>query len=171
MDGPKTLFEEICSQKELFEGTSLLSIIQQSVQRNCCFAHPENLLLAMLGDEDVNIRAKAVEMIVKIRHAQESHEGESEHVKMREFHLPQRNFATHSYTEMVTIQENERNAITFWFNKKRNLTLHEPSLVKNYANIKQFNEHPQRLNYTSDTQAVERAVKLTTAASGRIAGL
>ena len=71
----------------------LLSILQQSVQQNCFFAPFENLLLAMLGDEDVNIRAKAVRMIVKIRHAQE---GQSEHVKVREFHLPQCNFTAHS---------------------------------------------------------------------------
>ena len=70
-------FEEMCSQRELFKGTSLLSIIQQSVLQNCFFAHPENLLLAMLGDEDVNIRAKAVRMIVKIRHTQKAHEGQS----------------------------------------------------------------------------------------------
>ena len=170
MDGPKILFEEICFQRELFEGTSLLSIIQRSVQQNCFFAHPENLLLAMLGDEDVNIRTKAVRMIAKIRDTQEAHEGQSEHVKVREFHLPQCNFAAHSYTEMVAIQEKGLNAITYLSNKKGNLILHEPPLVKDYANIKQFIEHPLRLNYPNHTQAVERAVKLTTAASGRIAG-
>ena len=58
MDGPKILFEKICFQRGLVEGTSLLSIIQQSVQQNWVFAHPENLILAMLCDEDVNIGAK-----------------------------------------------------------------------------------------------------------------
>ena len=77
MDGSKILFEEICSQRELFEGTSLLSFIQQAEQQNCFFVHSENLLLAMLGDEDVNIRAKAIRMNVKIRHTQEAHEGQS----------------------------------------------------------------------------------------------
>ena len=89
----KSRTKTLCSQRELFEGTSLLSILQQSVQQNCFFAPPENLLLAMLGDEDVNIRAKAARMIKKIRHAQE---GQSEHVKVREFHLHQCNFAAHS---------------------------------------------------------------------------
>ena len=163
MDSP--FFEEICSQRELFEGTNLLSIVLQSVQQNCFFAHPENLLLAMLGDEDVNIRAKAVRMIVKTRHTQEAHEGQSENVIVRKFRLPQCNFSTHSSTEIVTIQEKSRNAITFLSNK-RHLILHEPPLVKDYANIKQFIEHPLRLNYPNHTQALERAGQLTTAASG-----
>ena len=90
----------------------------------------------MLGDEDVNIRAKAVRIIKKIRHTQEAHEGQSERVKVREFHLPQYNFAAHSYVDMVTIQEKGRNAITFLPNKKGNLILHEPPLVKDCANIK-----------------------------------
>ena len=52
-------------------------------------------------------------MNVKIRHTQEAHEGQSERVKVREFHFHQYNFAAHSYTEMVTIQKKGRNAITF----------------------------------------------------------
>ena len=47
--------------------------------------------------------------------------------------------------------------------------MHEPPLIKDYATIKQFIEHLQ-LNYTNHTQAVEWAVKLTTAAGGRTAG-
>ena len=110
--------EEICSQRELFEGTNLLSIVLQSVQQNCFFAHPENLLLAMLGDEDVNIRAKAVRMIIKTRHTQEAHEGQSENVIVRKFRLPQCNFSTHSSTEIVTIQEKSRNQSRFCRTRK-----------------------------------------------------
>ena len=58
----------------------------------------------------------------------------------------------------------------FLSDKKRNLISHEPPLVKDYANIKGFIEHPLRLNYPNHTHAVDRAVKLTTAASWRIAG-
>ena len=71
---------------------------------------------------------------------------------------------------MVTIQENGRNAITILPNNKRNLILHEPPLIKDHANIKQFIEHPLWLNYKNHTQVVERAGRLTTAAGGRIAG-
>ena len=51
MDGPKILFQEICCQRELFKDTGLISIMQESVQQSCFFGHPENLLLAMLDDE------------------------------------------------------------------------------------------------------------------------
>ena len=72
MDGPKILFEEICFRRELFEDIILMSIIQQSVQQNCFFAHPENLLSTMLGDENVNCGAKAVKMIVKKEHMKDN---------------------------------------------------------------------------------------------------
>ena len=104
-------------------------------------------------------------MIVKIRHTQKAHEGHFERVKVREFHLSQCNFTAHFYTEMVTIQEKGRNAITILSNKKGNLILHEQPLVKDYATIKQFIEHPLRLNYPNQTQVVEQALKLTTTSS------
>ena len=53
---------------------------------------------------------------------------------------------------MVTIQEKGRIAITFLSNKKRNLILHEPPLVKDNTNIKQIIEHPLGLNYPNHTQ-------------------
>ena len=57
---------------KLFSDISLLSIIQQSIQHNCYFAHPENVLLIMLGDDNKAIRAKAVNMISKIRRNNET---------------------------------------------------------------------------------------------------
>ena len=50
MDGLKILVEEIQTQKILFAETEELSFIQQSVQQNCFFAHPENLIQAILSD-------------------------------------------------------------------------------------------------------------------------
>ena len=58
------LFQEIESMRKLFSDVSVLPIIQQSSQHNCYFAHPENVLLTMLGDDN---KAKAVNMISKIR--------------------------------------------------------------------------------------------------------
>ena len=43
-------------------------------------------------------------------------------------------------------------------------------LIKNCTDIKQFVKQPLRLNYPNHMQFVERAVKMTTAASGRTAG-
>ena len=48
--------------------------------------------------------------------------------------------------------------------------LHEPPIIKSCADIKQFVKQLLHLNYPNHTQSVELAVKMTTTASGRIAG-
>ena len=53
--------------------------------------------------------------------------------------------------------------------KKRYLVLHEPPSTKICTDIEQFVQQPLHLNYPNHTQSVERAVKMTTPASGRIA--
>ena len=61
LGGLKNLFTEIQAQINLFSGTNEL----RAMQLNCYFAHLKNLLLAMLGDEDKNVRAKADLIILK----------------------------------------------------------------------------------------------------------
>ena len=41
--------------------------MQEVLQRNAYFAHPEAILLAMLADDDADIRAQAVNQILTIR--------------------------------------------------------------------------------------------------------
>ena len=60
-------FQEIEFMRKLFSDDSLLPIILQNIQYNCYFAHPENVLLTVLGDDNKAIRAKSVNMISKIR--------------------------------------------------------------------------------------------------------
>ena len=55
------------------------------MQQNCYLAHRENLLSAMLGDEDKTRRAKAVNVIQKIRNGEEGNQ-EGERYPVREFH-------------------------------------------------------------------------------------
>ena len=73
-EGPKVLVAEIQAQINLFSGTNELRALQQ----NCYFAHLENLLLAMLGDEDKTVRAKAVNVIQKTRYAEKGNHEENE---------------------------------------------------------------------------------------------
>ena len=47
--------------------------------------------------------------------------------------------------------------------------LHEPPSTKSCTDIEQRVKQPPHLNYPNHTQSVERAVKMTTTASGRIA--
>lgn len=167
MDGPNILFQEIQVQKKLFSGNVNLKILQASVQHNCYFAHPENVLLAMLGDDDKTVRAKAVKMILKIRRTAESTDHTS---SIRKFHLPKCNFEAKSYPELVTIYDSGRTSISYLSNKKGILPMNEPPLIKACTDVKQFIEQPLQLNYPNHTQSVERGVKLTTEATGRIAG-
>ena len=72
---------------------------------------------------------------------------------------------------LVTLKDNGReNGVTHLTHKKRYLVLHEPLLIKSCTDIEQFVKQPVHLNYPNHTQSVERAVKMTTTASGRIAG-
>ena len=48
--------------------------------------------------------------------------------------------------------------------------LHEPPTIKSYTDIEQFVKQLLHLNYSNHMQSVERAVKMTTTARGRIAG-
>ena len=56
------------------------------------------------------------------------------------------------------------------YSQKRYLVLHEPPTIKSCTDIKQFVKQLLHVNYPNHTQFVERAVKMTTTASGRIAG-
>ena len=72
---------------------------------------------------------------------------------------------------LVTLQDNGRgNGVTYLIYKKRYLVLHEPPSIKSCTDIEQFVKQLLHLNYPNHTQFVERAVKMATTASGRIAG-
>ena len=87
LKGPKNFFTEIPAQINLFSGANELTALQQSVQQNCYFAHSENLLLAMLGDEDKTVRAKALHNNQKIINAEEGNQ-EGERDPVQKFYLP-----------------------------------------------------------------------------------
>ena len=72
---------------------------------------------------------------------------------------------------LVPLKDNGReNGVTHLTHKKRYLVLHEPLLIKSCTDIEQFVKQLVHLNYPNHMQSVERAVKMTTTASGRIAG-
>ena len=72
---------------------------------------------------------------------------------------------------LVTFNDNGHgNSVIFFTHKKRFLVLAEPTLIKSCTDIEQFVKQPLYLNYPDNAQSVERAVKMTTTASGRIAG-
>ena len=64
-DGPKNLMAMIKFSRKLSK--KLQELVQEVLQRNAYFAHPEAILLAMLADDDADIRARAVNQILTIR--------------------------------------------------------------------------------------------------------
>ena len=60
------LTEELRLQQRYITGDAL-TVVQNSVARNALMAHPESILLAMLGDDDQQIRAAAVSKIATSR--------------------------------------------------------------------------------------------------------
>jgi len=135
----------------------------KSVQQNCSFAHPENVLLTMLGDSDKTIRSKAVRIIKKIRRA-------NTYSTVRDFHLPKVDMDAESYQQLATITEVGRSEVLYLSQYKGLLEVTEPSLLKDCVNINQFIDTPLALYYPNHTQSVERGVKLTTESTKRISG-
>ena len=64
-DGPKNLFKMVEFSKKLKE--DLQEIAQKVLQRNAYFGHPEAILLAILADDDEEIRAQGINTILTIR--------------------------------------------------------------------------------------------------------
>ena len=57
VDAPRHLAEQIGRQRQYLSGSDL-QVAQKSLARNSYMAHPENVLLAMLSDQDQSIRAE-----------------------------------------------------------------------------------------------------------------
>ena len=60
------LTEELRLQRRYITGDAL-TVVQNSVARNALMAHPESILLVILGDDDQQIRTAAVSMTVASR--------------------------------------------------------------------------------------------------------
>ncbi|CAH2098786.1 unnamed protein product [Euphydryas editha] len=133
----------------------LKKIIDIVIQRNAYFAHPENILLAMLGDERQMIREKAVNLILQTRQENVS---SAEVAEVRSFNVPPLNMNAKDYTEMID-----------W--KKIEVT--EPPLIKdlNEDDLRNIIENGLKsdiLAYPCHNQSVERSIKLVTEASSKV---
>ena len=65
VDGPKNMLKMVQFSRKL--GQDLQKVVQKVIQRNGYFAHPEAILLAMLADEETEMRKQAVNTILTIR--------------------------------------------------------------------------------------------------------
>ena len=148
--------------KHMFHQTNLLNLlpvdvanlVRPYVGRNAYFAHPENLLLAMLDDNDENVRKKAVDIIKDIR---ANHQ--PSHRPVRPFSVPNLLYDADNYHSMIDWQTEP---------------LTEPPLTYHLTNAELDTIIDEALTlppYRSHTQSVERAVKLVSDASGKVYGL
>lgn len=76
--------------------STLKNVIDKIIQINGYFAHPENLLLAMLGDQQLHVRELALRHILKSRSMSVS--------AIRKFRVPKINFNANDYIEIIEWQ-------------------------------------------------------------------
>ncbi|KAF0291217.1 hypothetical protein FJT64_001141 [Amphibalanus amphitrite] len=149
-EGSKNVYRSI----ELLRGLpqDIQDIIRPVISRNGYWAHPEQLLLAMVADEDREIRTAA------IQHIRAAREREKEGQEVRKFTLPTINFGAQRYVDLID-----------WAAEK----VTEPPLLRDLSvtELQGIAAAPLRVSaYPVHTQAVERAVRDVTEASLRVVG-
>ena len=150
-DGPKHLFTQTQLIQVLEE--PVLSIAKGNIAQNAYWAHSEVLLLSMLADQSKDIRAKAVDKILKLRG--DSDQGDDQ---PRLYEVPKLRFNAKDYTEMID-----------WKKEK----IYEPVLTVKLsrAELLDLKDSPLILpRYPSNTQSVERLVSQTSRAASAVAG-
>lgn len=145
-DGARHLWKLISASRYLT--ANLKAVIDPVITRNGYFAHPENILLAMLTDPQKHIRELAARRILKARTVPAT--------KLRCFQVPNLDFNASSYVELIDWQKN----------------ITQPPILKSVSDeelqlfIAQKGEGELLfLRLPSHTQAVERAVKTVTEAA------
>ena len=93
-DGSKNFYYLVELARDLPEAADR-ETAQEVLQRNSFWAHPENIVVSMMGDEDKEVRREAVNWVKRAREEfdQENHP--------RQFFTPQVDFSATSYTKMV----------------------------------------------------------------------
>ena len=148
-EGSKNLYRSI----ELLRGlpVDIQRIIRPVISRNGFWAHPEQVLLAMISDEDQQIRTEAIQHIQAAR-------GRGQQEEVRSFTLPTINFDAQRYVDIIDWTAEE---------------ITEPPLLCDLsdAELQEITTAPLEIPaYPVHTQAVERAIRDVTDASSRVVG-
>ena len=146
-------FHAIISQSR-YLSPKYRNIINPVIHRNAYFAHPENILLAMITDHQPHIRELGLRRIMKARAAKPN-------IRTRRFKVPTNlNFNAGEYYEVIDCSE---------------LAITEPPVVNAMTDTElwqfiRMDETPTILfpKFPCHTQAVERLVKVVTEASKSI---
>ncbi|XP_053967743.1 uncharacterized protein LOC128869586 [Anastrepha ludens] len=154
-DGARHVFTMIKNSRYLPE--HLLRVVDPVIQPNAYFAHPENLLLSMVTDENRNVRKIGVQRILKARETTSTAKN-----SVRSFILPKLNFNATNYYEMIDWSSTILSPPPVLRNV---LNADLLSSIDNQPSISQWNLS----SFPCHTQAVERTVKLVTEASNKFA--
>lgn len=154
-DGSRLLWEIIRDTRYLLK--RYRDIIDPVIENNAYFAHPENMLLSMLADENSEVRQIAVN---KILNARSSAQGQD--TVPRIFRVPSVNFNATTYVEMI--------------NWPFDLFI-DPPILRGISDetIQSCVDDKSKIislvgGFPCHTQAVERTVKLITEAAKHVCG-
>ena len=147
----------------------------QNVQKNAFFVHPENILLALLGDDNKDVRKQAVSRVQAIRETSENldYNLTSENPKsldksnefnmydpciyVRRFEVPKAiNTNAKLFFEMINLDDSD-----FW----------QPAAINDLSSeIASVADNSLKFDHPCHNQAVERHVKVVTEASSQVVG-
>lgn len=153
-NAPRNFFKIV--ERCRFLPPDLLLIVKKVLQRNSYSLHPENILLAMLWDKNIEIRKRAAEKILKSRQ-------ELKKPGIRFFKVPLINFDAHNFTELVDLDNviiTQPPIVDGCSDDeiKSLVDLYDNSCIYNFAMIPCHN------------QAVERCIKVVTESSLEVCG-
>lgn len=94
--GSRHFFKFVSLSKYL--STNLSKIVRKVFADIAYFAHPENVLFAMIHDEEADIRFEAYDRILSIRQKSDVEDGG----RVREYVLPEINFDADTYVRMIS---------------------------------------------------------------------
>ena len=141
------------------------------MQRNAYFAHPENILLAMIYDEDAPTRKMAWEKILKARHSEFKEKSKSgkkrteknkQGNKIRTFKVPTLDFGAKRFYDIIDWDSIELTVTPLI------VQLSEAEIEANIASSAPHTS-PTVYGMPCHTQAVERLVKVVTESSSAVA--
>ena len=155
-DGPKN-YVNILTLVMGFPNKNIQEIAVAVLQRNAYFGHHENILLAMLTDNDHNVLLLAINKILSIRVSKKNLDnvGRDEEVDARKFIIPKINSSTKNYSlSSLSLKH-----------------MHEPPALKHLLDkeIQAFQQHKLNLEHSCHNQAVERHIKLVSETSAAVA--
>lgn len=88
-------------KKSRFLPARFQKVVNDTIQRNGYYAHPENVLVAMLNDDNVEVRLKAWRKILQAR------QNKPIDGFLRPFTVPKINFNCIDYIDMIDLENTE----------------------------------------------------------------